>query len=476
MKIHLTDDTLRSLNLPDDKPQVVVFDTKLTGFGVVVGRRSTTFIINRRVGDKLVREALGSWKARGGDMDARTARKEALVRLGKLENKESTPGTAKRVGRSGPTLAHACALYIERMRKDGSRPSSISTLEREIGEHGRYLKNWRNRTLTSISGKECRAEHEAITKKSGPHVANRVFRELRAVWNYVAKEASAGLIDGVPPGTVFPGNPTIAVIWNKENATTEYVVRRREPIPWSKLHEWKTELDALENPIRRDYNLVVLLTGLRRNDAASLRWDHINLTDEASETQVWNVAKKAWETEELHPRTALRPSPKGGAKRAFSLPLSSELVKILERRRDENAVLFKDDEGGDGGWVFPTRAMKDGATKKHACYLCQDLGLPDHVRGAVTHIAEPKEDSDKLVAPHRLRDTYTSALAEIKDPPLSPFVIDVLTNHRPPQGSVTAGYIDLPTDLLAECQERVTQLLLARMEPPPSKRKLKSVA
>ncbi len=472
MKQHLTDDTLRALVAPEDRPQLVVFDTKLTGFGVVVGQRHTTFIVNRRIGKKLHREALGAWTGRGGELDARSARKEALVRLGKLENKDATPGTTKRARKAGPTVAEGCALYVQRLRKEGKRPSSIVTVDREIGDRERsYVKAWLDRPLASITGKECRARHEQITADNGPHIANRVLRELRVIWNHIAKEAAAGTIEGMPTGAVFPANPTIAVVWNKEGGANEYVERRREPIAWSTLPSWRTKVDGIENPVRRDYNLIVLLTGLRRNDAGSMRWEHVNLTDEAFDTRVWNTNKKAWEAIQLPARTVLRPSPKGGAKRSFSVPLSSELIRILTRRRQENAALYSN----DSGWVFPTRALKDGSDKKQRCYLCQDLGMPEHVKGTMTHIAEPKEDSKVLVAPHRLRDTYTSALAEINDPPLSPYVIDVLTNHRPPRGSVTAGYIDLSTDHLAGCQERVTEFLLGKMDPPKKKVTLKAV-
>jgi integrase len=77
----------------------------------------------------------------------------------------------------------------------------------------------------------------------------------------------------------------------------------------------------------------------------------------------WNANKKAWEPIQIAPRTILHPSPKGGAKRSFSIPMSSELIKILSRRRQDNAAVFSN----DSGWVFPSRALKDGTDRKERC-------------------------------------------------------------------------------------------------------------
>jgi integrase len=253
-----------------------------------------------------------------------------------------------------------------------------------------------------------------ITTTAGPYVANRVMRHLRAVWNTALKEND------------LPANPTIAVHWNKEE-------RRQEPIPWGKLPAWRRALDGLTE-IRRDYNLVVILTGLRRMDAATIRREHVNVKE----------------------RTLYRPSPKGGKDRAFTIPISRACVDVFKRRLRNNIA--------DAGWIFPTDSLK-----ARACVQCAALELPDHEAGGRTHITEPKEDDPVIVSPHRLRDTYTTALAAL-DPPVSGFVIDVLTNHKPPRGTVTAGYVDLTADDLRDAQERVTRFLLAKMKPRGARR------
>jgi integrase len=145
------------------------------------------------------------------------------------------------------------------------------------------------------------------------------MRHVRAAWNTFSKEHE------------LPVCPTIAVLWNKGQ-------RRQEPIPWSELPGWYKKISVLEPIIKKgervgarpgvrgDYHLLTLLTGLRKMDAATVRWEHVD----------------------LEKRTLRRPNPKGGEDRAFTIPISRECVRLFERRQRENAELFED---GDGGWV-----------------------------------------------------------------------------------------------------------------------------
>jgi integrase len=420
--VDITERWLESYQLPPELARVQFWDERLSGFGVVVGRSLRSLVVRAYVKGKRVRRlvTLGHWspsKLRAADaglrdrtMTVAQARSAAIRELGAMHGGEDPAPEIM----AGPTFGDALALHMDRLHRKGGRPRSISSLESEAARH---LSNWTARRLADISRTDCRALHERLTEDSGPYLANRVMRYVRAIYNTALKEYD------------LPANPTVAVHWNKEE-------RRQEPIQWVSLPAWRSAIDEL-SAVRRDYQLVVLLTGLRRMDAATIRWEHIDLAA----------------------RTLHRPNPKGGRARAFTIPLSRACVEILESRRDENR--------DDHGWVFPTDAVKG-----RPCDLCAELGQPAHVAGARVHLVEAKEMADAIVSPHRLRDTYTSALVEVGG--ISGYAIDVLTNHRPPRGSVTAGYISLSTDHLAECQERVSEFLLAKMNPPSARTQLRA--
>lgn len=410
------------ITIPDGKSQIVIWDSEEAGFAVQVGKRARTFFVDYRTDDRdehgrriKRRVIIGRHGDRRDDnhkWNVTLARQRAKELLGKVASGED-PSAPVRARREGLTLGDAITDHVADMRIRSCAASSIATMERERP----YLGTLIHTPLVAIQRAQCRELHKSITDENGPAIANRVMRHVRAAWSTAEKIHD------------LPRCPTIGVTWNKEH-------RRQEPIPWVKLPAWRVAIDKLD-PLRRDYNLLVILTGLRRMDAATIRWDHVDL-DAAT----------------LH-----RPNPKGGKARAFSVPLSAEAVEVLKRRRAENSML----NASDGGWVFPSRVIKS-----KPCALCAALGLGDHEAGTIGHLAEPKEDDPIVVSPHRLRDTYTSALAAL-DPPVSGFVVDVLTNHRPPRGSVTAGYINLDTEDLRSAQARVSAFLVEKWSAEATK-------
>jgi integrase len=203
----------------------------------------------------------------------------------------------------------------------------------------------------------------------GRYAANSALRVFRATYNTALKvNEELGV------------NPTIAVDWFPE-------ARRKAAILSADIAAWYQEVIGMSNPIRRDYLLFVMFTGLRRENASSVRWADVD-----------------WES-----RALLIPSPKSG--RPFQLPLSDTLLDLLKSRRncETSQTLFPKSE-----WVFPAES-KSG------------------------HIAEPREEFGVSFTIHGLRNTFIT-VAESLD--ISPYAIKMLVNHSTPdKQDVTAGYI-----------------------------------
>jgi integrase len=200
------------------------------------------------------------------------------------------------------------------------------------------------------------------------------MKTLATVWSYAADR-----IDDAPRTPV-----RLKRQWIKPQPRTRHVSD-------DSLKEFYDAVMALESPIVRDYILLLLFTGMRRREAASLRWADIDL-----KAKVIHVAAD---------------NTKSGRK--LDLPMCDVIHDMLKERRAT---------GNAGGFVFPAGASKSG------------------------HIEEPKFQFKQIadatgirVSPHDLRRTFIT-VAESCD--LSWSALKALVNHKLGSG-ITENYIQM---------------------------------
>lgn len=371
------------------------WDTDMPGYGLVVTAKGTkSYIVQRDVGGKSCRATIGRHGVFTPD-EARKHAREVLVEMCKGVN----PNAKKREQRAHQvTLREALDMHLAHMKAKRRAQRSMDDLEADMD---RLLPDWMNRPLRDIRPNDCAVRHERISKQRGPYAANRAMTQLRACWNTASRRFDD-----------LPRNPVYGVSFNETN-------RRREPIQWDAMPEWWAKVESLGNPIRRDLQRFILFTGLRRRDACTVRWEHVDM-----------------EAGTIH-----RPCPKGGEKRAFTVPVSAFVLDLLKRRQDENGLVF----ANDWGWVWPTRNRQ----------------------GRVTHITETKElrmgetgqGRQLLPSAHRLRDTFATGCLESGVDWMS---TKILMNHTLPSGDVTMGYIRPSVEHLRAATEKVAEFLLTK--------------
>lgn len=252
--------------------------------------------------------------------------------------------------------------------------------------------------------------HDAISAK-GEYVANNTLRHVQMLFNTAGKKLGFDHLDK---------EVMAAVDFHKQE-------RRREPV--QDLAAWWAAVHGIDNAVRRDLWLLILFTGLRRDDAKTVRWEHVD-----------------FDAGTIH-----RPQPKGGKDRAFTVPLPGIVLDLLRRRQAEN--------GADDGWVFRAVVHRDGQL-----VLSHVVGVKHQDYYRDSEGKRRKRAHPVIKSAHRLRDTFASAA---KDAETDWFALKLLMNYRLPSSDVTAGYVR-PTDLdeLRAAAEKVTARLLERAGQP----------
>jgi hypothetical protein len=116
------------------------WDARLTGLGVILGRRRVSFVVQRRVDGEQRLVTLGHWAPRklrqldpglrDRTLTVEQARGKAIEYLGQMRGGDDPRGEdAPQAQPVSPTLAAATELHLSRMRKDGASPRGIETLE-----------------------------------------------------------------------------------------------------------------------------------------------------------------------------------------------------------------------------------------------------------------------------------------------------------------------------------------------------------
>jgi integrase len=300
------------------------------------------------------------------------------------------------------TLRSALTAYLE--ARTDLRPSSVAAYKRGVET---YLESWLDRPLRDISREAVEERLRAIAKEvakrrggSGAASANGTMRALRVLYNFAA--------DRAPPSNPMPPNPVrLRKMWLPVAARTRHVSEGELP----RFYEGVCKLPS---EVARDYLLLILFTGFRRNEAAALRWEEVDFAA----------------------RVIRLPAARAKAGRKLDLPMTDIVHDLLVARR---AL-------GDAKWVFPANSKSK-------------------------HIEEPKfplkmvaDATGIQVSVHDLRRTYIT-VAESTD--MSVLALKALVNHSLGK-DVTEGYIQMTAERLRAPAQRVADRLktLIGIVPP----------
>ena len=218
-------------------------DTKVTGLRLRVGAGGKkTWIVRARAGARVLNKKLGTYPAmRLGA--ARTAAErvlEAIARDGSAEATERTFGA----------VADA---WIEKKRADRKRNKSVELQRRRLELH--VLPKWRDRKIADIRRGDVR---ELIENIEGDVLPNRILTVVRTVFRFAL---SRDWVEASPAeGIEMPKD---------ENARDRFLEMEEVKRVWE-------ATNLLGYPFG-PYVRLLLLTGQRRTEVASMRWQDVDL-------------------------------------------------------------------------------------------------------------------------------------------------------------------------------------------------------
>jgi len=262
-----TDRYLKSLKPAEAGKRIVHWDAAKPSFGCrITDRGVVSFFVMRRMRGKPqpVRVVLGRYP----DISLAQARKLATAALGELVS-----GVHPRERRRQANTFAALADQFLR-RPAAAKLRTAAAIEKVINRH--LVPRWGTRIAGEIRRADVIAMLEAIGEKSGPYMASKVLVLASSIYRFgVTRE----LVETNPCHLITPGDfvgemaPRQRVLTDSEIALV-----------------WRATQGEFRNGIESTYPAgsfvrLLLLTAVRRSEAAQMAWAEVNLDD-----ALWVVA------------------------------------------------------------------------------------------------------------------------------------------------------------------------------------------
>jgi integrase len=247
--VRLTASTIRSLAPPRGHADHVYFDDDLPGFGLRVrASGAKAWLVQYAIGGRTRRMTLGT-PAVLDIAKARSLARDLLARARIGQDPASDKATAR--DKAAETFGALLPRHLERQRAR-MKPRSMQETERHLLVHAKALHGY---PIDSVTRRVIATRLAAIEKGSGPAAANRMRTSLSAYFMWLARE---GYIEA---------NPVVYTNKSVENGSRERVLSDDELAAI-----WSAAGDGQYGAIVK----LLMLTGARRDEIASLQWSEID--------------------------------------------------------------------------------------------------------------------------------------------------------------------------------------------------------
>ena len=238
----------------------VFWDSELLGFGVRIyptGRK--VYVVQTRADGK---DGKRVTVGRHGVISAEEARRRAALIVARIKaGEEPVPEPMAAKLANGPTVADLAAVYLDQVVAVRLKPASAKAYRGVIEKH--ILPALGRKPALSLDHAAVSALHHGLAET--PAMANRAVEMLFRIYR-AAEEREL-----IPEGS----NPCRQISMNRQRRHERFLTDEE----FRRLGRVLDEAERSEGAMARAAMAIrlLLLTGCRKNEILSLRWDHVDL-------------------------------------------------------------------------------------------------------------------------------------------------------------------------------------------------------